>query len=163
MNLSEQIAKHFRDVYFGGNWTSVNLKESLADVTWQQATTQVYSFNTIATLVYHMNYFVSAVLEVLEGRPLNAHDKYSFDHPPIQSKEDWENFLGQRWADAEKFASLVEQLPESKLWEDFSDKKYGNYYRNIHGIIEHVHYHMGQIVIIKKILQQLDENMQGNK
>jgi len=24
MNTSQQIAKHFRDVDFGGNWTSVN-------------------------------------------------------------------------------------------------------------------------------------------
>ncbi len=52
----------------------------------------------------------------------------------------------------------IEQLPESKLWETFSDEKYGNYYRNIHGIIEHSHYHLGQIVLIKKILLQANEN-----
>ena len=28
MNLTQQIAKHIREVYFGGNWTSVNLKEA---------------------------------------------------------------------------------------------------------------------------------------
>ena len=55
MNLTWQIAKQFRDVYFGGNWTSVNLKENLADVTWQQAITKVYSFNTIAALVYRIS------------------------------------------------------------------------------------------------------------
>ncbi len=53
----------------------------------------------------------------------------------------------------------MEQLPEHKLWEDFTDKKYGNYYRNFHGIIEHSHYHLGQIVLIKKILLQQDENL----
>jgi len=158
MNLTEQIAKHLREVYFGGNWTSSNLKENLADVTWQQATTKVYSFNTIVALVYHMNYFVSAILKVLRGGPLDAKDKYSFDHPTILSQEDWEKLLDKTWADAENFASLIEKLPESKLWEDFSDKKYGNYYRNIHGIIEHIHYHLGQIVLIKKILLQADEN-----
>jgi len=158
MSLTEQMANHLRAVYFGGNWTSVDLKDNLADVTWQQATTQVYSFNTIAKLVYHMNYYVSAVLKVLHGEPLNAHDKYSFDLPPILSQEDWEKMLNKTWTDAENFASLIEPLPESKLWEDFSDNKYGNYYRNIHGIIEHVHYHLGQIVLIKKILLQADEN-----
>ena len=158
MSLTRQIAKHLRDVYVGGNWTSVNLKDNLADVTWQQATTQVYSFNTIATLVYHINYYVGAVLKVLQGESLNAHDKYSFDHPPILSQQDWEKLLDKTSADAENFASLIEQLPESKLWEDFSDNKYGNYYRNIHGIIEHIHYHLGQIVLIKKILLQADKN-----
>ena len=104
MNLTAQIAKHFRDVHFGGNWTSVNLKETLADVTWQQATTKIYSLNTIATLVFHINYYVSAVTKVLQGEPLTAHDKYSFDLPPIQSQEDWEKLLNKTWSDAENFA-----------------------------------------------------------
>lgn len=152
MNLVTQIAKHFRDVHFGGNWTSVNLKDTLSNVTWQQATTKVYDFNTIATLVFHTNYYVSAVLKVLQGGPLDAHDKYSFDHPPIQSSEDWEQMLHKFWTEAETFASLIEQLPEPQLWEVFSDPKYGNYYRNLHGIIEHTHYHLGQMVLIKKII-----------
>ena len=154
MNLTTQIAKHIRDVYFGGNWTAVNLKDTLADVTWQQATTQVYTFNTIAVLVFHINYFINVVLPVLKGGPLNGSDKFSFDLPPIQSQEDWENLLDKTWADAESFATLIEQLPEQKLWEDFLDHKYGNFYRNIHGIVEHNHYHLGQIVLIKKMLSE---------
>lgn len=157
--LTEHLAKHFRELHFGVNWTWSNLKDNLADVTWQQATKQVYSFNTIAALTYHIHYFVNVTLKVLEGEPLDAHDKFSFDHPPIESQEDWEKLLNKVWSDAEKFASLVEQLPEDKLWETFSEEKYGNYYRNIQGIIEHSHYHLGQIALIKKILLQADENV----
>jgi hypothetical protein len=152
MTLPKQIAKHFREIHFGGNWTFSNLKDSLSDVSWQQATTKVHSFNTIATLVFHMNYFVDAALQVLEGKQLNANDKFSFDHPPILCEEDWQNMLHKCWADAEKFANLVEELPENKLWENFADEKYGNYYRNLHGIIEHTHYHLGQLVLIKKLI-----------
>jgi hypothetical protein len=154
MSLTAQIAKHFREVHFGDNWTCSNLKDNLADVTWQQATTQVYSLNTIALLTYHMHYYVKAALKVLEGKPLEADDKFSFDLPPIQSQEDWQKLVDTVWADAEDFASLIEQLPESILWEDFANKKQGNYYRNLHGIIEHIHYHLGQIAVIKKILSQ---------
>jgi len=152
MNLPSQVAKHIREVHFGGNWTSSNLKDTLSDVTWQQALTKIDSFNTIATLVFHMNYFVSAVLEVLQNRPLNAHDKLSFDHPAINSQQEWQNLIDKTLREAEKFADLVEQLPENKFREDFSDKKYGNYYRNIQGIVEHCHYHLGQIVILKKLI-----------
>lgn len=158
MNWTAQIARHFREVHFGGNWTSVNLKDSLAGIGWQQATTKVYSLNTIAALVYHINYYVSAVLKVLEGGPLDAHDKYSFDLPLIQSQEDWEKLLNKTWTDAKNFADLIEQLPGSKLENDFSEKKYGSYYRNLHGIIEHTHYHLGQIVLIKKIILTANEN-----
>lgn len=152
MNLTAQIAKHFREVHFGGNWTCSNLRYNLTGITWQQATTPVYSFNTIAALVYHVNYYVSAVLKVLQGEALDAKDEYSFDHPPIRSQEEWEALTNKALTDAENFAALIEQLPESKLWETFQDEKYGIYYRNIHGIIEHTHYHLGQIALIKKMI-----------
>src|SRR5688572_15498246 len=145
MNLTGQIATQIRGVYFGPNWVGVNLKEHLANIDWQQATTKVSSLNTIAALVYHMNYYVTAVLNVLQGKPLEAHDKYSFDLPPIRSQEDWEKLVETTWNNAEAFAKLVEQLPETKLIETFADPKYGNYCRNIHGVIEHTHYHLGQI------------------
>ncbi len=153
MNLTAQIAKHFREVLFGGNWTESTLKDHISGVTWEQATKQVGSLNTIAMLVYHMNYYVVAALKVLENRDLDSHDKDSFACPPIRSQEDWEKLLDKTWSDAEKFATLVEQLPDSKLEETFAKEKYGNYYRNIHGIIEHYHYHLGQIVLLKKLTQ----------
>ena len=152
--LSAHLSKHLREVYFGGNWTSVNLRDSLSDVTCQQAITKFHSLNTILALVYHINYYITAVTKVLQGETLNASDKFSFDHPPIQSEEEWQNLLDNTWEGAEKFATLIEQLPDSKLWQNFEDGKYGNYYRNIQGIIEHTHYHLGQIVLIKKLLQQ---------
>ena len=154
MNLSQQIAKHFRDVHYGGNWTAVNLQQTLSDVTWQQATTRLHSLNTIAVLVFHINYYVSAMLKVLQGEALNAHDKYSFDLAPINSQQEWEQLLNKLWTDANSFAALVEQLPESKLAENFADEKYGNYFRNLLGVIEHSHYHLGQIVLIKKLLSE---------
>jgi hypothetical protein len=163
MNVTAQIAKHFREVHFGENWTSSNLKDNLEGLTWQQATTQVCSCNSIATLVYHMSYYVSAVLKVLQGAPLNARDSDSFNQPAIRCGEDWQDLLDNTWKDAEKFASLIEQLPEDRLWEDFSDNKYGNYYSNLHGIIEHIHYHLGQIVLLKKIILQTNEGLSGSE
>jgi Protein of unknown function (DUF1572). len=153
MNVTGQIAKQFREVHFGENWTAVNLKETLSDVTWQEATQKVDSFNTIAVLVFHINYYVSAVLNVLEGEPLKASDKNSFDLEPILNQEDWERLLLKTWKESEVFASLIEQLPDEKLWEDLYENKYGNYYRNLTGIIEHTHYHLGQIVLLKKMIR----------
>ncbi|PBQ33305.1 DUF1572 domain-containing protein [Sphingobacteriaceae bacterium] len=154
MNTSKNIAKHLREIHFGGNWTCVNMKDTLSGLTWQEVTTQVYGFNTIATLTHHVNYYVDAVIKVFEGEALNAKDELSFNHPPIASQQDWEKMLDKVFTEAEKFAVLIEELPDEKLWEDFTDKKYGIYYRNLHGIIEHMHYHLGQIVILKKIILQ---------
>jgi hypothetical protein len=83
---------------------------------------------------------------------LEIRDKFSFDLPPIESQEQWETLLNKLWNDAEKFASLLEQMPDSKMNEVFVDEKYGTYLRNIDGMIEHAYYHLGQITLIKKLL-----------
>jgi hypothetical protein len=154
MTVTAQIGKQLRDVHFGGNWTASHLKQHVADVTWQQATTKILSFNTIAALIYHTNYYVGAIIKVLHGGPLDAHDKYSFDHPAILSQLDWQNLLDKAWTDAETLATLIEQMPDAKLAENFLDGKYGTWYRNLAGLIEHTHYHLGQIVLLKKMLQK---------
>jgi uncharacterized damage-inducible protein DinB len=157
-NTPKLIAKHFREVYFGGNWTVSCLKEHLADVTWQGATTPVSTGNTIAALTYHIHYFVRVVLRVLEGGPLKGDDKVSFDHPPINNSDDWKDFLNNVFDEGERFAILVEQLPEEKMTEFLGPEKYGDYYRNLQGIIEHTHYHLGQIALLKKLIAVLRYN-----
>jgi len=154
MNLVQQIAKHLQEVHFGGNWTSVNLKNVLSDIEWEQAITPVDSLNTIAGLVYHINYYVRAIRQVLEGGSLDSKDIYSFDLPPICSREDWEKLKAQTWSDVEKLTLLIEKMPGSKLEENFVEEKYGTYYRNLHGLIEHTHYHLGQMMLIKKLIRK---------
>jgi hypothetical protein len=99
-----------------------------------------------------MNYYTGLLINVLEGQPLDGHDSLSFNLPPITVEEDWKKLVDKTFAEAEKLAGLLEQLPED-CWDQFFDQeKYGNYYRNIHGIIEHTHYHLGQITLIKKLV-----------
>ena len=154
MNINKQLANHIRDVHFGGNWTCSNLKDQLSEVTWEEAIAELNSFNSIVKLLFHINYFIDAVAHVLEGNELNAHDKSSFDPPAIQSQADWDKLKDKSWNDAERLASLIELLPDAKLNDYFTDVKYGNYFRNLLGIIEHSHYHFGQISILKKIIRE---------
>lgn len=158
MNLTELIAKHIRDVHFGGNWTTSNMSDVLADIEWTAAVKKVDSFNTIAMLVFHINYYVDAIIKVLEGKSLDANDKYSYDLPPIQSQEDWLNLVNKSLRQAEEISALIEKLPDSILQQDFVDKQYGNYFRNFHGLIEHTHYHLGQIVILKKMIMNNEKS-----
>ncbi len=152
MNQTTQLAKHLREVYFGGNWTWSNLRDQLADVTWQQATAKIQSCNTIAQLTYHIHYYVAAQIKVLQGGPLDAHDKFAFACPPIESQAEWDDFRQKILADAEILAELIEKLPDTQLPENFVMEKYGSYQRNFLGLIEHTHYHLGQIAILKKLL-----------
>lgn len=154
MKTSSLIAKHFREFHKGGNWTGTNLEETLKEVDWKVATSNLQNLNSIAALVFHINYYMEAIIGVLNGGPLNAHDKYSYDLIPIDSEEDWNKLIEIVSKNAEKLEKLMENFPDSNLTDIFSDEKHGNYYRNFHGMIEHCYYHLGQIVIIKKLLLQ---------
>ncbi len=153
-SITQQSATHFRDVFFGGNWTTTNVKRVLADVTWNEAITKIDSFNTIAVLTYHVTYYVPVLIEVLEGKPLNGKDEESFMHPKIESEEDWQLMQNAAWTNVEKAAHLIEKMTLEQLNAAFTDEKFGTYFRNIHGIIEHTHYHLGQIVILKRLIRQ---------
>lgn len=151
--FSNQFAKHLEQVYFGGNWTASSLRTHIEDVTFNEATKKVAEFNTILALTYHIHYYVQAANGVLENGILEAGDKYSFDHPLITSEEEWQKFVERVFDEARKCVRLLRELPDSKWHQLFVDQKYGNYLRNILGTIEHAHYHLGQIVLLKKMIR----------
>ncbi|MEA1849503.1 DUF1572 domain-containing protein [Chryseobacterium sp. MHB01] len=155
MSSTSQLAKRFREVLLDGLWiANTNFKDQLSNVNMEQATAKIGSLNTIAMLTFHIDYYIAGLIHVFEGGDLEIRDQYSFDLPPVESEEQWENLKSKLWKDAEKFAALLEQMPDSKMSEGFVDEKYGTYLRNIDGMIEHCYYHLGQITLIKKLLQQ---------
>jgi len=154
MKTTSLLAKHIREFYSGGNWTYSNLKDSLKDITYDEALKSVHGINSIAVLVNHMHYYIPRVIAVLEGGELVGDDSMSWTPPPLTSQQDWNQWIERIFNEAEHFSKLIEELPDSILAETFQDEKYGNYFRNISGILEHHHYHLGQINIIKKIIKE---------
>jgi uncharacterized damage-inducible protein DinB len=153
MKTTHEIARRFREVILDGTWiANTNYKHQLTDLDWKIATAKSGSFNTIAALAQHIHYYISGIKNVFKGRTLDIKDKYSFDFPAIESQSEWEAFLTRFWNDSEEFAALIEQMPEETLKEGFVDEKYGSYSRNIDAMIEHSYYHLGQIVLLKKML-----------
>ncbi|PWG81625.1 DUF1572 domain-containing protein [Pararcticibacter amylolyticus] len=154
---SIELANRFREVILSGTWiANTNFKNELIDVNWEIAVTQFQNLNTICRLAQHVHYYIAGIKSVLAGGRLNISDKYSFDFLPVASQSEWDDFLWEFWKDAGDFASLVEQLSEQKLNEVFVEEKYGTYKRNIDAMIEHSYYHLGQIVLIKKMLIAVD-------
>jgi len=154
MSTSLQLAKRFREVILDGKWiANTNFKDQLSDISWEQATKKIADLNTIAMLTFHIDYYIAGLINVFEGGDLEIRDKYSFDLPPVESQLQWEELLHKLWSDSEKFADLLEKIPDSKMNEVFVDEKYGTYLRNIDGMIEHAYYHLGQISLIKKLIK----------
>lgn len=151
--LCHQLTKHFKSIYFGGNWAASNLKDQLHDIDVNMANTKLGNTNTIAMLTFHINYYIEGVLQLLNGGTLDIHDKFSFEAPEISTESEWRELVDSLLKNGEAFSAALEKMAEEQLWETFVDPKYGNYCGNIMGLIEHNHYHLGQIVILKKLIK----------
>ncbi len=155
MKHSTQLANRFREVHLNGKWVAqTNYKILLDDITWEQATHKIGSLNTIAALTFHIDYYIGGVLDFLVNGKLEIRDKFSFDLPPIESEDDWTQLKNQLFDNAEKFAQQIELLSADKLEETFVQEAYGNYHRNMDSLIEHGYYHLGQIMLLKKLIQE---------
>ena len=151
--ITHELARHIRETHFGNNWTDVDMTAVLKDVTWQQAVaTPIPDANSIAVLVFHINFYLNYVHKSIKEGVYQFDHEDSFKVPPIQSEADWQALLQKTWDDAEAFAQTVEKLPNSASIYDIIPPFSNSFYKNIQGIVEHTHYHLGQIVLLKKLV-----------
>jgi hypothetical protein len=153
MNTAKEIARHIREIHTGNNWTDSCLKDVLQDVTFKEAIAKPIEANTIAMLVFHMNFYLNVVHGRLNRNNTAFNQEDSFAVPSIHSEEEWQQLVSTTFEDAEAFAKAVEQLTDADLERNIS-KQHGSFYKNLHGVVEHNHYHLGQIVLLKKIIRK---------
>lgn len=153
MRRNLTLASRLREVLLDGTWiANTNYKAQITSVNWQQATQKVGDLNTVAALTFHINYYLSGLLSAFETGKLEISDKYSFDLPPISSQADWDKLVSDFLNNAKQFVNWVEQMDDGILDQAFIDERYGTLLRNIEGVIEHSYYHLGQISLIKKMI-----------
>ncbi len=154
MENAEQLALRIREVLLDGQWVAgTNFKQEIEHLDLKKANASFEGLNSIAALSFHVHYYVAGLLRVLNGGPLDIRDQYSFDMPTLEKEEDWQQLIKSFTTDAELLAAKVATLSKAELLADFADSKYGNYHRNINVLIEHSYYHLGQLLIIKKLLR----------
>ena len=152
MTTSEQLAILFDKFSLGGNYAGFCLDQALEGVSWEDSIVQIKSLNSISTLVFHIDYYIAAVKQVLEGGPLEAKDSLSFIHPPVTSKQDWDKLKNTLFNNIEIVTRLLKSMDSSQFEKPFGTGAYGSTLRNVIGLLEHSHYHLGQIVLLKKLL-----------
>ncbi|HEX6914759.1 MAG TPA: DinB family protein [Chitinophagaceae bacterium] len=147
MKLIEAIAEHFYQVNYGDNWTDVAVRDVLANISYEQSVKKTGNANTIAMLLHHMDFYNRVVYDrLLEGSKQFKHEDSL--EVNIQSEADWQALQKRYFEMVDLIHQTILGLDESRLFE----KKTANtLYKNLHGLVEHIHYHLGQIVILKKL------------
>jgi hypothetical protein len=153
MNIPETIAQHVLDVHEGNNWTEVDLTQTLRDVTLAEATTLTpASPNTIASLVRHLTFWNRVMARRAQGQATEIPDANGFDGPSLHSEADWQALLAELWQSARELAASIRRVPVEQLAEPILPA-YSSVYKNLHGTAEHLHYHLGQLVILKNLVR----------
>lgn len=154
MEITALIAQHLLDVHIGNNWTEVDLSDTLKDITLEEAITVTgASPNTIASLVHHITYWSRHMIGRINGVEVPIPPSNGFDVPLPDSPEDWLQLKADNIASAHELATAIRAFDAAKLEYPILPG-YSSAYKNLQGSVEHVHYHLGQIVIIKKLLRQ---------
>jgi uncharacterized damage-inducible protein DinB len=152
MQITDIIAGHIEECFEGENWTGVNIADTLKNVTWQQAQRQTSaSQNTIASLLHHLYYWNGIMLQRIKGINPSVPETNGFDVNELKNQNDWNTLKEKTHQSFIQLADAVKNFSEKKLF-DTSPTGKSSYYKNFQGIVEHAHYHLGQIVIIKKLI-----------
>lgn len=153
MNILTQISTHLLDTLEGENWTDVNIMDSLKDVTVQEATLQTKaSPNTIASLVNHLIYWNGVMMQRINGIRVNIPDSNGYDVPVLAGEEDWADLKSKLVTSTHELAAAIKKVDEKRLQEPIV-AEHSSTYKNLQGTVEHLHYHLGQIVILKKLIK----------
>ena len=147
--ILKSIAKHFYEVNYGNNWTDASVKDSLQNVSYEQAVKQIGKANTIALLLFHMDFYNNVVYNRIAG--INRR----FDHEEslqvnIADEAGWNTLQQSYFENVDRIHQAILAFDASLLFEE---KTANTPYKNLHGMIEHLHYHLGQINLLKKLLQ----------
>jgi uncharacterized damage-inducible protein DinB len=154
MKITSQIASHIMEVYEGDNWTDVGIADTIKDLTVEEATTVTpASANTIAAILYHLKFYNEVVFQRLNGVAPEINDANGFDWPGLNNENDWQQFKDAVHASFVQLADAAKNFPEERL-NEATPNGGSSYYKNLHGICEHAHYHLGQIVLLRKLVRK---------
>jgi hypothetical protein len=153
MKLSEAISQHLLEVHEGNNWTEVDLTHTLQDVTLAEATTlTTASPNTIASLLHHLTFWNRVMTRRAQGIDTEIEESNGFAMPVLQSEADWDAVRADNIRSAHELAAAIRQLENLSFTEPILPN-YSSVYKNLQGSVEHIHYHLGQLVVLKNLVR----------
>jgi len=91
-------------------------------------------------------------LKRLQGNEPAINDANGFDMPPLKDEAAWQELKQKNIASAVALAEAIQNIPDEKLFEPILPG-YSQTYKSLHGIAEHAHYHLGQMVLLKNLIR----------
>jgi uncharacterized damage-inducible protein DinB len=148
----EKFKKLFADHYSGDPWIEVNILQTLDSITAKEAAQKIGNLNSIWSIVNHMIGWRETLLKRISNEDIASPADNFFgpisDHSPLA----WKETLA-RLASSQD-ALLFYLSAQNPGMDEYPNKGSYSRFELLQGILQHDVYHLGQIVLIRKLLQQ---------
>ena len=152
MAAVQRILNHYDGVLNGNAWHGDAAWPVLDSISVQEAAARpIPGAHTIWEIVMHMIFWENVATQRLAGLRAGLVEELNFPAMPAASGENWHKTLGQFRDSNRAFRRALAKLDADKLDELTAAGK-RTFYGEAHGILEHHVYHLGQIVLLKKML-----------
>jgi hypothetical protein len=153
MNEIEKIADQINYTYQDGFWGGGSIRELFRSFNEVEASSYpVLGAHSIWEITTH----ISVWHRIFEGRLINPENVYHYGNdwpnPDPITKENWFKVLDDLDKSNEKLAGAVRNFKNEDLILLVPGKEF-TFYEMLHGISQHDQYHAGQVMILKKIIQ----------
>jgi len=149
-----RIADQLRRSFIGDPWHGSPLRDLLADITAQQACIHpLPSAHTIWELVLHIEIYVNAAFDAIQGIPMPRLFGTERDWPEVADSNAaaWAGATDSLFQSGDRLARAIDRFTDVRLQDTVPGRDYDFYYL-LHGIVQHSLYHGGQIAMLKRAL-----------
>jgi uncharacterized damage-inducible protein DinB len=152
MKETQRITKLFEDLYDGDPWIDVTILGVLKNVSAQQAAKKIApGRNSIWQIVNHIISWRENVLLRVQGTVINTPNNNYFIEIADISETAWQQSLERLQNSQQQWIAFLKHFNESDFDKIYPTNKM-SYFEHIHGIIQHDAYHLGQIVLLTKLI-----------
>lgn len=150
MKESKRISEMFSDLYEGHPWIDVNITDSLRNISPQEACRNHFGLNSIWQLLVHIVSWRKLNLQRLQGQKLNT-PSHNFIYPVHDASEfQWQALLEDLRESQKEWLDYLSCLNDEDL-DNINETNGMSYYKQIHGMLQHDAYHLGQVVLLTKL------------
>jgi uncharacterized damage-inducible protein DinB len=151
MDEITRLKKLFTDHYDGNPWLDINIVDTLKELTPSQAASKIGDHNSIWQIVQHVVAWRETNLARIQGELVPAPSHNFIEEIQDKSEAAWEKLLGRLQRSQEMLLAYLEKADAASFDTIYKPNQH-TYYEHLQGILQHDAYHLGQIVLLKKLI-----------
>ena len=156
MTQAESLADQIEKSIIGPAWYGPSLMEAINEVNAEDALFRLdEGSHNIWQQVWHLNNWIRVCHNRLNGKETPwLPEEEDWPSTRALNEEEWKRTKDTVLASHKEFVAAARRVPDSKLNQQVPGKDYSVGFM-LQGITQHVAYHTGQIVLVKKHLKRI--------